>query len=507
MAEPALKLLAAAKGRPSAPLQGFFPLDLGVSPDCPPWPCGLSLCLRFAPRKSALASPEWPEAKHQVRKAPPVPWAFLKPLTKARRGFPAADIAGIGQLTRVEANPKMRLRERGKAMRTTKSLVLLAVAGIVSAWLAVGPTTAADRGSPNFGDPLPGLSRVDIALFEAGKANFNEVDDVAEGLGPIFNARSCGECHSFPTTGGGSAINEVRFGQYSHGVFNDLASQGGSLLQLFAIEPKCQELLPASANRVGFRQTTPLFGAGLIEAILDGHIEANANVQRAMHPAQAGRVSYVTSPSDGAIHVGRFGWKAQQALLLDFSADAYLNEMGITNDLFPHENAPNGNYKLLAECDRVPDPEDRPDPVTGRRAIDNFTNFMRFLAPPPPGTVNGEVLHGEEVFHRIGCAVCHHPSFTAVSSHHPAINGQTVALFSDLLLHDVGTGDGIPTNEFRSPPLWGLHASAPYLHDGSAATPEQAILRHGGQATSARRGFEGLSEVDRKALLAFLNSL
>ena len=144
---------------------------------------------------------------------------------------------------------------------------------------------------------------------------------------------------TFPVTGGGSAVNEVRFGRSSHGVFDDLASRGGSLLQLFAIRPECQELLPTSANQVGFRQSTPLFGAGLVEAIPDGKIEANATFQRVRHQEQAGRVSHVISLSDGTERVGRFGWKAQQALLLDFSADAYVNEMGITNDLILTENA------------------------------------------------------------------------------------------------------------------------------------------------------------------------
>jgi len=362
-----------------------------------------------------------------------------------------------------------------------------------------------------FGDPLPGLGSNDRLLFEAGKEDFNEVQEVKDGLGPLFNARGCGECHSFPTTGGSSAVSEVRFGRYVDGVFDDLAAEGGSLLQLFAIEPKCQELLPPRANRVGQRQTTPLFGAGLIEAIPDSQILLSADLQRHSVPEQAGGVHHVTSVSDRQVHVGRFGWKAQQALLLDFSGDAYLNEMGITNDLFPHENAPNGNRQLLAECDKVADPEDKARPDTGLRGIDNFTNFMRFLAPPPRGAITQRVRRGEALFDQVGCAVCHRPSYTAVSSHR-VLNGQTVALYSDLLLHDVGTGDQIAQgdagpNEFRTPPLWGLRASAPYLHDGSAATPLQAIREHGKQAESARKRFEKLSSEERDAFLDFLNSL
>jgi CxxC motif-containing protein (DUF1111 family) len=357
---------------------------------------------------------------------------------------------------------------------------------------------------PQFGDPLPGA---DLTLFGKGKDAFEEVEEVADGLGPIFNARSCAECHSFPTTGGGSAVNEVRFGRSSHGVFNDLASQGGSLLQLFAISPECQELLPANANVVGHRNSTALFGAGLVEAIPNAQIEAYANVLQANHPGQAGQINYVTSVTDGGVNVGRFGWKAQQAKLLDFSADAYLNEMGITSDPFPNENAPNGDPDKLAACDTVADPEDVVD-GEGKRDIDRFADFMRFLAPPPSGPQTFQVHVGEGIFHVLGCARCHHPSFTAVSDH-SAIDGQIVAAYSDFLLHDVGTGDGIGpfVDKFRTSPLWGIRVSAPYLHDGSAATPRQAILGHDGQAKLARKGFELLPNAAQEALLAFLNSL
>jgi CxxC motif-containing protein (DUF1111 family) len=394
-------------------------------------------------------------------------------------------------------------------MGSARLLVVVATGtALILAGLLLGPPLAgAPPPDPMFGDPLPGLSPADLAHFNEGKNDFEEVETVADGLGPIFNARSCAECHSFPTTGGGSAVNELRFGRFSNGVFDDLASQGGSLLQLFAIKPECQELLPANANRVEHRQTTPLFGAGLIEAIPGSQIEAYANVLQANHPGQAGQIHYVTSVSDGGVHVGRFGWKSQQAKLLDFAADAYLNEMGITSDLFPTENAPNGDLAKLAACDTVhPDPEDTGPP--GTRGIDKFANFMRFLGPPPPGPQTFQVHVGEGIFHALGCAHCHHPSFTAVSPH-PAINGQIVAAYSDFLLHDVGTGGGIGpfVDKFRTPPLWGLRASAPYLHDGAAATPRQAILEHDGQAKFSRIGFQSLPNAAQDALLAFLNSL
>ena len=142
--------------------------------------------------------------------------------------------------------------------------------------------------------------------------------------------------------------------------------------------------------------------------------------------------------------MGRFGWKAQQATLLSFAGDAYLNEMGITSRLFPTENAPNGNLELLKKLDRVADPEDQFDPATGKYGIDKLTDFMRLLSPPPPLPVTASTGFGGKIFLDIGCAHCHTPMLTTGPSSIPALNGQRVMLFSDLLLHDMGSlGDGI----------------------------------------------------------------
>lgn len=407
-------------------------------------------------------------------------------------------------------------------MKYMKLFLFLALAlSLGIAWVPVRSTVA--QSGANFGDPLPGLSASDQTNFTTGKTSFQQIESVSpDGLGPIFNARGCGECHSFPTTGGAGAANEVRFGRSVNGVFDPQASKGGSLLQLFAIKPECQELVPSDANRVGFRQTTPLFGAGLVEAIPDADIVHYANFQAATFPGQAGQINSVTSVSDGRSHVGRFGWKSQQALLLDFSGDAYNNEMGITNRLFPHENLPNTdvgqpNYAtLLAKCNPagVTEPNDQPD-SSGVADIDRFANFMRFLGAPPTLPSTAQIQQGRQVFQNIGCAICHKPSFRAGNSPdgpHAGIVGVTVNAFSDFLLHDVGTGDGVAAapgteNKFRTAPLWGLRASAPYLHNGSAATIRQAILAHHGQAEFAENNFELLSDADRAALLAFLNSI
>jgi CxxC motif-containing protein (DUF1111 family) len=163
-------------------------------------------------------------------------------------------------------------------------------------------------------------------------------------------------------------------------------------------------------------------------------------------------------------------------------------------------------------CDRIPDPEDVRDPATRRRGIDNFASFMRLLAPLDRGAENEQTASGERVFTAIGCAACHVPALETGPSENPLFHRKRVALFSDLLLHDVGTGDGIrqgvaSPDEIRTPALWGLRARRPFLHDGSAGTIEEAILRHRGEALLAVRGFTRMSDEERAALFAFLRSL
>jgi CxxC motif-containing protein (DUF1111 family) len=213
----------------------------------------------------------------------------------------------------------------------------------------------------------------------------------------------------------------------------------------------------------------------------------------------------------GQRRVGRFGWKAQHATLMTFGADAYRNEMGITNDLFPHESAFGITADRMRVCDPFSDPEDIREPRTGRRGIDNFASFMRFLAPAGREGVDDQIRAGEQVFAAVGCSTCHVPALETGPSSNPLFNRKMVALFSDLLLHDVGTGDGIKQgaaepNEIRTPALWGLRLRRPLLHDGSA-TLDEAIRRHAQEAELARRGFERLSDEARAALMAFLKSL
>ena len=220
----------------------------------------------------------------------------------------------------------------------------------------------APSGPPQFGDPLRGLTEDQLAAFGSGREDFQQEDTPASGLGPIFNNVSCVACHSVPAVGGSSSILETRFGRSMNGHFDPLTELGGSLLQQSAIDPSCQEFVPPEANVIAQRQTTPLFGLGLIEAIPDGAILQNAASPKP--DGITGRASIVLDVASGERRVGRFGWKAQQATLLAFAGDAYLNEVGITSRLFPQENAPNGNSSLLAHCDAIADPEDEVDPET-----------------------------------------------------------------------------------------------------------------------------------------------
>ena len=311
--------------------------------------------------------------------------------------------------------------------------------------------------------------------------------------------------------GGSSAILETRFGRLLYGRFDPLTELGGSLLQQSAIDPACQEIVPPEANVIAQRQTTPLFGLGLIEAISDSTILLNAAIPRP--DGITGRPSMVQDVVSGQPRVGRFGWKAQQATLLAFSGDAYLNEMGITSRLFPQENAPNGNTDLLALFDNVADPEDVEDPETGKANIDNFTDFMRFLAPPPQLPLTLSAQSGQILFNGIGCAACHTPVMHTGANSVAALDRKPVRLYSDLLLHNMGLlGDGIAQGsahprEMRTAPLWGLRASAPYLHDGRAATVNAAIRAHDGEARYPRDRYLLLLPIQRRQLLDFLNSI
>jgi CxxC motif-containing protein (DUF1111 family) len=296
-----------------------------------------------------------------------------------------------------------------------------------------------------------------------------------------------------------------------NGQFDPLTQLGGTLIHSTAIAPEVQENIPAPANVIAHREATPLFGLGLIEAISDKDIIAQTLVRKP--DGIQGRASMITDVVSGQLRVGRFGWKAQQATLLAFAGDAYRNEMGITNRYFPTEVAPNGNATLLAIYDKVADPEDIPDPITGKADIDTFADFMRYLAPPPRLQLTPMAAMGENLFRQLNCVVCHQPSLDTDVNPVPALNKQKVWLYSDLLLHDMGLlGDGIQQadaqiHEMRTPPLWGLRFSGPYLHDGRAATIDEAIRDHDGEARISRDRYLSLTPAQQSELVEFLKTL
>ena len=374
------------------------------------------------------------------------------------------------------------------------------------------PHTRPPSGAPAFGDPLTGLADDELAAFAAGQEEFESVETADSGLGPIFNNNSCAACHSMQASGGASAITVTRFGKRNaDGTFDPLTAEGGTLLHAQAIDPAVAEHVPADANVVAHRLTTPLFGLGLVEAIPDAEIQLLS--LRRKPDGIKGRAAMITDIVDGRTRVGRFGWKAQHASLLGFAADAYVNEMGISSRFFPHDIAPNGNSALLAAYDKVADPEDTVDPATGKSDIDHAADFVRLLAPPPPMRQGADAIAGARVFERLHCAACHVPSLLTGPSPVRALAHVQVPLYSDLLLHDMGAlGDGIEQGaaggrDIRTAPLWGLRGRGPFLHDGRAATVTEAIEAHDGEALAARQRFQQLSGDDVRRLLAFLGTI
>jgi CxxC motif-containing protein (DUF1111 family) len=371
---------------------------------------------------------------------------------------------------------------------------------------------------PRMGEPMPGLTAAQQARFDAGQTAFEHVFDTAGGLGPIMNDESCAACHSIPRVGGSGAKVVTRFGKAGP-PFDPLENLGGSLLQREAIQPMCLEFVPPEADVVINRITPSAFGAGLVEAIKPQDIMRRETMPPPGVSGRAHRVHAAEDPPEARRKVGRFGWKAQVATLLTFSGDASVNELGFTNRLFPKENAPNGNRKLLALCDPVPDPEDGPDPE-GFDQIDRQTDFQKFLAQPPQTPRSG--MPGEPIFVSVGCAACHvaTPYVTAATAEPPLAN-QTVKPYSDFLLHNMGSlADGIvqgdaKEDEFRTPSLWGLRARAKIalLHDGrvTAGTMEDnvknAILLHDGEGLAAANAFAALSTPDKDKMVRFLLSL
>jgi CxxC motif-containing protein (DUF1111 family) len=324
------------------------------------------------------------------------------------------------------------------------------------------------------------------ALVDGGMRDFYNSTSVEDGLGPAFNATSCGTCHYLPETGGVGTQVVLR-----------LASRG-AMFAASAIDARCQPQ-PSAHERFTKRIATPLFGAGLVDAIADDAILANADPDERDGDGVSGRAAMVDDLASGRRRVGRYGWKAQDASLLSAVARALAVEIGVTNRLFPQEAASGLDPRLVASCDTVSDPEDTYDVAKRSTSIERLTAFVRQLAPLTP-LETGPDAAGAALFERVGCAACHRPVLA------------DVAAYSDFLLHDIGTGDGVtqgnagPT-EMRTAPLWGLRTRRLLLHDGTALTPAEAVARHRGEADVVRQRYDALTHPERQELLTFLNRL
>jgi hypothetical protein len=397
------------------------------------------------------------------------------------------------------------------------------VAAVIGGTLS---TTAWGDGAPQpkAGDPLVGLTPMQLTRFMEGKASYQFVFEAEDGLGPIFNKNSCADCHVNPLGGWGS-ITVTRFGFADKGTFDPMTEFGGSLLQVAAISPECLESVHAGANVTAKRVTNSSMAFGLIEAIPDEAILANADPTDSNGDFVSGRARLVSPVEDPkSVRVARFGWKAQVATVLTFSADAAHNEIGLTNRFFPSENAPNGDEKLLGQCDTIADPEDGPD-VDGLDFIDRVTDFQRYLGPPPQTPRSG--MAGEQIFVDIGCAKCHIPQWQTSNDvrFEDAIRNKTIRPYSDFLLHDMGLladgiGDGdADVQEMKTPTLWNVRTRDPMLHDGRVAGgsfanrisgPGGVIEWHAAVASEARPSglaFFALSPADQNKVVAFLDSL
>lgn len=464
-------------------------------------------------------------------------------------------------------------------MQNRKSSILALLFFLMAVLLLSLPllsqSTASDpgvrAGSVNAGSPLSTLSAAQLEYFQDGQTRFQNVDTVSTGLGPTFNSNSCGSCHSQPAPGGSSPstseypnvgpnpqieaanangatntiptfitadgpVREARFpfAVSSTGAVTD--TPDGGVHDLFTITGRsdaagCSMAQPnfarmQQANNLIFRIPTPIYGAGLIENIADDTIVANMNANSALK-AQLGISGHPNvSPNDGSIM--RFGWKAQNKSIQMFAGEAYNVEIGVTNELFPNERA-----NPPASCLLNPTPEDSTNfNLSGDQIpsdIEEFSNFLRFLAPPTPSSVGipgnpsaAAIQNGQAIFSQVHCDMCHTPSLpTAKSSFTPGLSNQTAALFSDLLVHHMGSGlaDNITqgtagTDEFRTAPLWGIGQRIFFLHDGRATPANggllQAIRQHsssGSEANGVITLFNRLTPQQQQDLLDFLRSL
>jgi len=398
---------------------------------------------------------------------------------------------------------------------------------------------------------------VDDATHLTDQTTFEEVEQLKDGLGPLYNAQSCRECHQSPVSGAASQVSELRVGHnapdghfrnpdipIAHGA--EVIS-GRSLVNDRAICPNAafpaneiQERVPDTETIRAFRLSLNLLGDGFVEALADQTLINLAQQQcKTSHKKICGQILQVPIvEAPGQMGVGRFGWKDQHASLLSFSGDAYLNEMGITNRLQPDE--------VTNLCNTATEPNDTPGP-DGLSDIDHFARFIRATKAPARDAQLASTpaaQQGAALFAKVGCATCHVESLTTAPAG-TKINGGTFIIpaalgsvtfhpYGDFLMHDVGTGDGIlqatrehygnkvfqqmssylshqdfegSRNKIRTAPLWGVRLRPRLMHDGESATFREAIMRHAGEARHVTQQFEKLNKEEQESLITFLKSL
>jgi CxxC motif-containing protein (DUF1111 family) len=386
-------------------------------------------------------------------------------------------------------------------------VLLCFVAGAV-AW-----ATAVTEAPAAFDSQSNGLTS--NGQFKQDMKAFAEAEENDDGVGPTYNARSCAECHENPVVGAISQVTEQRAGSLQLGAFVD--APGGSLIHSRAIDAAVQERMTDDLTVRSLRTSLNTLGDGFVEAIADTTLQ---NIAAAQPLSMRGE--YFTVPvleAGNAPRIGRFGWKNQHASLVSFSADAYLNEMGITSPLQPTENTSMGNS--IAAFDEVADPEDNGDDVEA------FARFMRATKAPPRDAdvaATADAIAGEATFNSIGCATCHTSTIMTAPTG-TVVNGGTFTIpaalgdkiihpFGDFLMHDVGTGDGVvqngpasTRNKVRTAPLWGVRTRNRLMHDGASLTFTDAIQRHQGQAAGVTASFNALTPAQKAQLIRFLESL
>ena len=466
-----------------------------------------------------------------------------------------------------------------KRARLTMLGAFMAVALVIAEPADKKPIDPGVRvGTAGAGEPLKGLTAAETAFYQDGRARFAEIDSVTEGqnngLGPRFNSNQCQSCHSQPAAGGSSParnpliqvatlngarnavpwfitsngpIREARFKLNSnrtpdgevHAIFvitgrND--ASGCNIAQPRFVPPGNPATGQGGNPNIVFRIPTPMFGAGLIEAIPDSTILANIQAD-APQKAQMGISGHPNAHLSGNVNISandgtitRFGWKAQNKSLLLFAGEAYNVEMGVTNQLFPQERDDTVSCLFNAT------PEDAVNfttaPPVGSNPntavlsdIEAFTNFMRMLAPPTPAPDTPSTVSGKAAFIKTGCAHCHTPSMKTgklvsngfSSTPSAALSNQAANLFSDLIVHHMGQGlaDGITQgsagpDEFRTAPLWGLGQRIFFLHDGRTNNLLDAINAHqskGSEANEVIDRFNKLKAEEKQNVLNFLRSL